>query len=337
MARKKLFVCSLSIAFVISCLIVLPKPRYYTSSVMLAPEVVNEDAAGGLASLASSFGFNIGGAASDAIYPMLYPDLFESPQFIFELLKIRVAFTTEEGVSMETDYYTYLKKYQKQNWLTKPFLTLIAKIKSLISPDKVGIAVDRADLLNPYTLTKKDFEIIEMVGEMIVCSVDKKTDVTTITVIDQDPLLSALMADSVRCQLQRYITDLRTAKARKDVAYYQALVDSTYREYEAAVALYAGYADAHQSSQRQIYKTEVEKLENDARIKYETYNSMMVQLTASKAKLQDKTPVFTVLKTAVAPVKPAGPKRMIFVAVMLFLTFVGTTLYVLRDIIKSAI
>lgn len=336
-ARKKLFFKTLSIAFIVSCLIIFPKPRYYTSSVMLAPEVANEDAAGGLASIASSFGFNIGGGANDAIYPMLYPDLFKSPQFIFDLLKIRVTYKPEDGDVVNVDYYTYLKKYQKQNWLTEPFKKLFRKIKASLSSDEVGTSVDSADQLNPLTLTKKDFEIMEAVGDLIVCSIDKKTDVATISVTDQDPVLSAILADSVRCHLQNYITDLRTAKARMDVAYYQALVDSTYLEYEAASEMYAAFADAHQGTQRQIYLTQLEKLQNDASIKYETYNTMMVQLTAAKAKLQDKTPVFTQLQTSVAPVKPAGPKRMIFVGAMLALTIFGTFVYVIRDIIRSRI
>jgi LPS O-antigen subunit length determinant protein (WzzB/FepE family) len=53
-------------------------------------------------------------------------------------------------------------------------------------------------------------------------------------------------------------------------------------------------------------------------------------MEAAKAKVQERTPVFTIIQGAAVPVKPAGPKRMIFVAFVLLLTFAGTSLYILR-------
>ena len=54
-------------------------------------------------------------------------------------------------------------------------------------------------------------------------------------------------------------------------------------------------------------------------LKYTTYTTLNTQLQASKVKVQEKTPAFTVLKGADVPLKPAGPKRMRFVILMLFL------------------
>jgi LPS O-antigen subunit length determinant protein (WzzB/FepE family) len=70
-------------------------------------------------------------------------------------------------------------------------------------------------------------------------------------------------------------------------------------------------------------------------LKYNAYTSIQTQLQIAKAKLQERTPAFTILKGAEVPVKPAGPKRMIFVAVMLLLTFMGTSVYILRNILKK--
>jgi hypothetical protein len=53
-------------------------------------------------------------------------------------------------------------------------------------------------------------------------------------------------------------------------------------------------------------------------------------LEAAKAKVQDRTPAFTIIEGAAVPVKPAGPKRMIFVIGMMFLTFIGTSFYITK-------
>ena len=54
-------------------------------------------------------------------------------------------------------------------------------------------------------------------------------------------------------------------------------------------------------------------------------------------KVQQETPAFTTLKSAIVPVKPAGPKRMIFVALMMILSTIATSIYILRIIIKETI
>src|SRR5574344_83314 len=91
-SRRKLFYKVLPITFVLSCAIILCVPRYYTSSLSLAPEIGNSSGMGGaLGSLASSFGLDLGAMeTTDAINPMLYPDLMEDNGFVTGLFDIHV-------------------------------------------------------------------------------------------------------------------------------------------------------------------------------------------------------------------------------------------------------
>ena len=70
-------------------------------------------------------------------------------------------------------------------------------------------------------------------------------------------------------------------------------------------------------------------------LKYNAYSTMMTQYQAAKAKVQERTPAFTIVKGAAVPVKASGPKRMIFVISMLFLAFIATTLYIAKDELKD--
>lgn len=58
--KKKVFFIVLPIVFVLSGLYIFPQPRYYRCSVMLAPESTSESSVGGLSSLASQFGVDLG-------------------------------------------------------------------------------------------------------------------------------------------------------------------------------------------------------------------------------------------------------------------------------------
>ncbi len=332
--KKKVFLIMWPIVAVLSVLWVIPQPRYYTCSVSLAPETVGNGTTGGLAGLASNFGIDIVGGGTDAIYPLLYPDLLESNEFIAKLVTAQVT-TIDDNI--HTDYYTYLKKYQKNNWLTAPFKKMSKSVGAIFAkPEPAGKPV-KVNELNPFKLDKKDYELFEAIKQKISASVDKKTDVVTITVQDQDPLICATMADTTRQRLQEFIIEYRTRKARLDVQHYQQLADSAKVEYNKSIAKYSEYCDANQDVLLQTAISERDKLESDMQLKYNTYTALCTQLEMMKAKLQERTPAFTTLKATSVPVKPAGPKRMLFVAIMLiFSTFIAA-IYILKQDISSAI
>lgn len=125
-----MFFIVLPITFILSCIYIFPEPRTYTCDVTLAPETTGEDVAGGLASVASQFGVNLSGGNTDAIYPMLYPDVMSSNEFLIDLLNTQVK--SKDG-SINTDYYTYLTKKQKKNVVTRPFKLAIGAIIKLFN------------------------------------------------------------------------------------------------------------------------------------------------------------------------------------------------------------
>lgn len=328
--RKWLFAKVLSVVFVLSCVWIFPQPRYYTTAITLAPESETLPSGGGLSSLASSFGLNIGNMTStDAIYPTLYPDLLESANFIVDLFDTKV--TNEDG-DIKTDYYTYLKDYQKVSIWEKPFIWLKLQLMGLFQKDdEVKVSGDAGCESGLLILSKEQDAIASMIKKNVTCAVDKKTDVITISVTDQDRLISATMADSVRVKLQKFITDYRTRKARTDLEYYTKLTRDAKSDYEKARRLYASYADANVDLALESFKAKQEDLENDMQLKYNAYTTLSTQLQMAKAKVQERTPAFTILQGATLPQKPAGPKRVMFVLAMMFLAFVGTVMYILKD------
>ena len=168
-------------------------------------------------------------------------------------------------------------------------------------------------------MNRKDYKLMIGIMKNITCSVDKKTSVVTISVTDQDPLVSATMADSVRLHLQDFIIRYRTSKVTEDVAHYQEMRDNAEREYDVAMRAYSRYCDTHQNVFLQSFQSERDKLEGELALKQNALTAMETQLQATKVKLQEKTPAFTTLKSVTVPVRPAGPKRMLFVLMMLVL------------------
>ncbi|MCR5513765.1 MAG: chain-length determining protein [Prevotella sp.] len=322
-SKKKLFYKTLPITFVVSCIFILGVPRTYTSEITLAPEMESSGMGGTLGTLASSFGIDMGNMqTSDAITPYLYPDLMEDNGFVTKMFRIRVKDLEGE---IDTDYYTYLKKYQKKTIWKYP----IVWIKKLL-PKKETIK-GSSNGFNPYHLSNTDDEVAEAVRNNIEISINKKNGIITIATKAQDRLICKTLADSVKQQLQEFITDYRTNKARTDYEYYKKLAAEAKSDYEKTRRKYGATSDADMDVTLKSVELMITDLENDMQLKYNAYMTLNSQMLAAKAKVQERTPAFTIMKGAAVPIKASSPKRMLFVLGMLFLAFVGTIFYILKD------
>ncbi len=317
-ARTYLIV--LPITFIVACLLIICIPRYYTCEVTLAPELSNTSNLNSMASIASSFGINLskGLSAEDAISPTLYPDLMNSTSFIVSTFPIEI--TTKDG--QKYTYYDYLSRHQREPWWTMA----IGSIKNLFE-EKDSVHFSGKEKVNAFRLTKNQQGIAMLISHKISCNVDKKTDVISILVEDQDPLVCATMADSIRVKLQDFITEYRTNKARNDLQQTEVLFEEAKKEYEKAREAYSSFADKNQDLVLASYRSKQEDLENEMQLRYNIYSNLTTQLQIAQAKVQERTPAFTTLKSATVPMKPVGPKRMIFVATVTLLAFFVTTIY----------
>ena len=325
--HKRLYFIVLPVAFVLAAIYALSLPNYYNCKVTLAPELGGSaKSAGSLAGLASSFGINLGSAqaGADAINPMLYPDLMNSVDFKTSLFPIPVTIEgdKEKGEPSRTmSYYDYLAKNQKAPWWSeakKSFFSLFTSKKE-----------EKDEKVDPFRLTKDQAEIVKAINENIVCDVDKKTMVITINVTDQNPVICATMADSVKTRLQKFITDYRTSKVRVDLEFNEKLYAETKARYDWARRLYADFSDANQDIILESVRQRQTELENDMQLQYNAYTQVAAQLMAAKAKVQEETPAFTTLQSATVPVLKAGPKRAQMCLIFLFLAFLGTTAWIL--------
>ena len=329
--HRRLYYKVLPITFVIAAIIMLSIPNYYNCEVKLSPEMSSTSSSkSGLLSLASSFGVNLGnanlgGMGTEALFPTLYPDLMNSVDFKTSLFPVPVTIEgdEDEGEPDRTmSYYDYMENEWKLPWWTAAIKSTKKWLVSLFKEE------EETDGVNPFRLSEEQTEIVKAINENIVCDVDKKTMVITINVKDQDPVICATMADTVKTRLQNFITDYRTRKARVDLEYNKKLYAETKARYDKARRLYAEFVDANNDIILQTVRQRQVELENDMQIQYNAFTQVAAQLLAAEAKVQEDTPAFTTLQSATVPVKKTGPKRAIACLAFLFLAFCCTTAYI---------
>ncbi len=328
-SKRKRFIINCFIGGVLSIIVAFSIPKQYTSTVVLAPEFSSGASlsSGGIGALASMAGLNLGGlsGSEDALYPELYPQIVSSTPFLCELLNLQIE--ANEG-ELQTTLYDYLVNHQKEPWWVKILGAPGKLLSHMLGKDTLDVTPPSLDAT---LLSRRQFLTVKSLDEKIAVNVDKGNSVITLDVTMQDAKLAAYVVSVVSENLQEYIGQYRSAKARKDLAYTEQLYSEVKEKYYKAQQKYAEYADMHQGVVKMKYQIEQDRLSNEQELAFNVYNQIAQQLEMARAKVAESTPVCVVMQPAVVPIKASSPKKMMMGLLYVFLAFFGTAAWMLVD------
>ena len=328
---KRKFILKVSlVGLIVGIVVAFSIPKEYTTTVVLAPEASTRGTTGNAGALAAMAGINLGENVADGdIAPDLYPNIIESTPFIIGLFNLRVNDLKNE---VDTTLYVYIKDEQKSTWWSK-IMKLPSSIIGLFSAENKEMPLDS---INNFFLTKIQTDVFNNLKNRITLTVEKKTGIITLTSTMQDPNISATIADTLTSYLQSYIISYRTQKARQDLSFTESLFAEAKKNYLDAQQRYAKYLDENQNVILASYRVNQEKLQNEVALAYGVYNQVAQQLQVAKVRVQDQTPVYTIIQPAIVPLIPAKPNKRLIVIGFLFLMTIGACGYVLvKDYLKT--
>ena len=334
---RKMIVKWAIIGAVAGIIIAFSIPKEYTTEIRLAPESAGQGgASGNLGALAAMAGISMGGGGGgkDAVSPQLYPDIVSSLPFSVELFDVEV--TDIKGDKHET-VREYIKNDISSPWwsaITSLPGRIIGGIMSLFRHSPEADTKAEPDL---FRLTPEETGIAAALAQRVTVDVNGKTSIISISVTMQDPMVSAMLADTVAERLKKYVVNYRTNKARADLEYAQKLNDEARDEYYAAQQRYANYTDKNKGIILQSMRTEEERLQNEMSLAFNLYNTTAQQLQIAKAKVQEITPVYTIVQPATVPLVASKPSKMLILVGCVFLAIVAASAWILfgRDIIQA--
>lgn len=317
---RKILYKAAGVGLVLGVIVALSVPKQYMVEVTLSPEMGGSKGNSSLAGVAASF---LGSSAtanegSDALNASLSADIVSSTPFLLELLDMNITSSDKKINSLKV----YMEKQSVPWWSYAIGLPgiIIGSIKSLFGDEEKETAIDT--MRNTIKLSPEKANIISRLKNAIRASVDNKTAITRVSVSLQDPEVAAIVADSVVYQLQEYIINYRTSKAKDDAAYLERLFEERQQEYYILQKKYADYVDTHDDLILQSLRTEQERLQNDMNLAYQIYGQVANQLQAAKAKVQEEKPVFAVVEPAVVPLSPSGITQKVYIIIFVFLSVV---------------
>lgn len=320
--RKWIMKCC-GISLLMALVIAFSVPKEYESKAIIAPET-SENKGSGLPSLAAIAGFNLNQAGVDAIYPEIYPDIVKSTPFITDLFMVPVGVPKAK---IDTNLYAYMTDYNRIPWWN--YIVYVPKNLLLWG---VSLFKDE-DILEQKTnmnvLTPEENNVVENLSERITVQMNKVTGLISLTVKMQDPHIAALLADTVIVKLQNYIVKYRTNKARQDFEFQQDLYKRKKLDYEKAQADYAKFVDANNNIILLSYKAEQVRLEQEMNLAYAVYSSVAQQLQIAETKVQEITPVYSIVEPPMVPIYASKPNKILILSLFPFLTLLGCSFWIL--------
>ncbi len=322
-SKKKYFLFSALIGVVLGVVVVFSIPKTYTSQMSLAIESQREPKmSGGMSTLASMAGVNMG-SGQDAISPELYPDVISTNKFLIDLLSTPVQ--TLKGKNYK-NYVDFSRSEERSPWWSEALRGTIAGVKSLFGV-KASVTEFPKNGVEPTHLSADEEQVVAGIRGSLNCDVSKESDVVKLSFMSQDPLVAKMMTDAAQKRLQLFIIEYRTNKACADYKYYVSLEEQLRAKYKTAQSKFATYADSHQDLELKSYETKLTDLENEMQNAFNAYTQMKQQVQMAEAKIQERTPVFTVVEDAYVPLRPTAPKKALILVAFFFLSLAGTGCY----------
>lgn len=326
----KLILKACGMGAVAGLVIAFGTPKEYTASTLIVPEGYSRSSSSRMSALADMAGVGMASpstAGRDAIYPSLYPAIVHSTPFLVRLFDVEVR---ERKDSTTMTLSNYLRERQKRPWwsvITSAPSRLTGLAMSLFREEpKVEKAKTGIDI---FRLTREEAGMAGAIASRIAVGVDKKKRTITLFVTMQDPLVAATMADTVRECLKEYITEYRTAKARRVLEYAEKLCREAQAEYNKAQEKYTRHADANRGLVRLASRVESVNLRNEMNLALSIYERAERQVQAARARVEKIRPVYAVIQPVVVPLSPSKPRKMVILAVCVLLGGAGSAIWVL--------
>lgn len=312
------------IGFVVGLVIAFSTPKDYTCNIIVAPESKNNSGSiSSMGGLASMMGMNVGGV-TNGIGTNVYPTIISSSPFIGEFKNIMVEYNNNQ-----IKLYDYLLKEQSKPWWSYIFAfpsTVMNLIKG--SPD----LEEKNDPFKPSS-KQKAFESI--FSSKIAIIEEKKLGIIRMSITMQDPVIAAVVADSLVNKLQKYMTSYYTSKTREDLKNSESMLVQARQNYYTADTIYALAQDKNRNLASKSAQIKVDRLQDERDIAFTIYQQISSQVEMNRLKLQEETPVVTVIESARVPTETSAPnKRNIVVAITFLFAFVYCSILTIKYFMK---
>jgi uncharacterized protein involved in exopolysaccharide biosynthesis len=178
-------------------------------------------------------------------------------------------------------------------------------------------------------LSYDEYEMIERLKERISFNYDKINRISYLSVITQNPYISAQLLHNVVEQLKNYVLKYETEKQKENVEFIgQQVLKAEEKYFETQMKL-ASFRDENRYISTEKLKTQEQILNSEFTLAFNLYSTLSQQYEQSKIKLQELKPNITTVEPILIPIRKDTPKRKLIVVVTAFLVVLVRVIYLI--------
>lgn len=323
--HNRWLIVKITIVFmVLGLLVALFSPKVYTASCDVVPQTSDNSKSSQMSSLAKLAGINLSqGEGTPTLSPYVYENILKSTKFKKELMQTEINFEKADRPVSFYEYYTSeeFNKPTVVDYVLKYTIGLPGVIMGAIrgeQPEPDYSSLEGGAKIE--SLTKDEYEVLSLLGESVVLSLDDKKGYVSITVNMPEPLAAAQLAQATLNLLQEYITVFKVEKVQSNLDFVQERYNEVKRDFEDVQARRARYRDANHNTIKNQARIEQERLEAEYQLAMNIYSELAMQLEQAKIKVKETTPILTVINPVTVPYKKSKPQRAM---ILMAFTFLG--------------
>jgi Chain length determinant protein len=302
------------------------KKPIYTATLSFALED-DKSGGGGLGSLASSFGFDIGGSGGGAFSGSNLTELFKSRNMVEKTLLTPVIF---EGKKISLIEMYIQNNEWREKWENKPKLK---NLSFLPNADRKKFTREQDSILGVI------YENLSKTG-LTVAQKDKKIDITTIEVASTNELFSKYFTEALANQVSDFYITTKSKKARLNMMILQRQTDSIRGQLNGAIT---GVAVANDNTfglnpAMNVRRAPSARRQVDVQANTAILTELVKQTELAKVTLRKETPLIQIIDKPILPLKKEKFGKLKGLVLGGFLSgFLVVLILVFRRIIKNLI
>lgn len=295
---------------------------------------------GNLSGLAGLAGIRLPAGAGDiTITADLYPEVAKSQDFRIAVAETPLTFSSLNQQASTVAYFRDLRSPPLTELLASYTIGLPGKLLNAVRPAPTARSLPLGAGDSTPPLASYDLEYlayVRMLEKRLVITSDKKTSVITITGKMPDPYAAADLVRVTSNRLMERIIEYESRKAGEQFRFVNEQFTQAKARYERAQRALAAFTDRNRMLMSATSQIDRDRLQREYELAFEVYQQFSRELEQARIKMNQDTPVFTVLEQVTVPTERASPKRgLVMLASLLLGAMAGVGFIALRLLMTS--
>jgi uncharacterized protein involved in exopolysaccharide biosynthesis len=269
------------------------KPTYQATTTFVLEEEKGGGGLGGAMGLASSFGFDLGGAGAGGLFTNSNIIELMKSRLVVEKTLLNPVQVAGKEISLADFYIQYNEL--KEDWAKKPAL---AGISFPANGDRTKFNLQQDSILQVISkdLTKENLTIAQK---------DKKVSIISLTVKTENELFSKLFCEELIKETSNFYIETKSKKSRLNVEILQHQADSIRAELNGAITGVAAASDNvyNLNPAFNVKRTPSTRRQVDVQANTAILTQLVAQLELSKVSLRKETPLVQLIDRPILPLE----------------------------------